>query len=356
MTERAELDLLLSRIDVEVRKAFEAAIRNQAGRINLVALADALRRGDIAAAQEIAAIKPRDVARIGEVLRNAFFAAADLAGRGGRGVVGLFQFDGRRPEALAWAEQNSARLITRLTEESRDAVRETITGGLDLNRSAQSVARDIAGRRVGAARVGSIVGLTGPQAASIARARVGLSSGNPAAMRDYLKLALRDRKFDRLVRLSSGNPAAMRDYLKLALRDRKFDRLVLRAIKEGRPISRADLDRMLEAHKVKALRYRAKVIAQAETFKAAAAGRDQAYRQMLEMDGVTGVTVRWQHNLSAEPRVEHIAMGGTVLPIGQPFVFPDETAMLHPHDDTAPARHVIGCKCIAVYRVQVEKG
>jgi len=329
MTERAELDLLLSRIDVEVRKAFEAAIRNQAGRINLVALADALRRGDIAAAQEIAAIKPRDVARIGEVLRNAFFAAADLAGRGGRGVVGLFQFDGRRPEALAWAEQNSARLITRLTEESRDAVRETITGGLDLNRSAQSVARDIAGRRVGAARVGSIVGLTGPQAASIARARVGLSSGNPAAMRDYLKLALRDRKFDRLVR---------------------------RAIKEGRPISRADLDRMLEAHKVKALRYRAKVIAQAETFKAAAAGRDQAYRQMLEMDGVTGVTVRWQHNLSAEPRVEHIAMGGTVLPIGQPFVFPDETAMLHPHDDTAPARHVIGCKCIAVYRVQVEKG
>jgi len=329
MTERAELDLLLSRIDVEVRKAFEAAIRNQAGRINLVALADALRRGDIAAAQEIAAIKPRDVARIGEVLRNAFFAAADLAGRGGRGVVGLFQFDGRRPEALAWAEQNSARLITRLTEESRDAVRETITGGLDLNLSAQSVARDIAGRRVGAARVGSIVGLTGPQAASIARARVGLSSGNPAAMRDYLKLALRDRK---------------------------FDRLVLRAIKEGRPISRADLDRMLEAHKVKALRYRAKVIAQAETFKAAAAGRDQAYRQMLEMDGVTGVTVRWQHNLSAEPRVEHIAMGGTVLPIGQPFVFPDETAMLHPHDDTAPARHVIGCKCIAVYRVQVEKG
>ena len=329
MTERAELDLLLSRLDVEVRKAFEAAIRNQAGRINLVALADALRRGDIAAAQEIAAIKPRDVARIGEVLRNAFFAAADLAGRGGRGVVGLFQFDGRRPEALAWAEQNSARLITRLTEESRDAVRETITGGLDLNRSAQSVARDIAGRRVGAARVGSIVGLTGPQAASIARARVGLSSGNPAAMRDYLKLALRDRKFDRLVR---------------------------RAIKEGRPISRADLDRMLEAHKVKALAYRGKVIAQAETFKAAAAGRDQAYRQMLEMDGVTGVTVRWQHNLSAEPRVEHIAMGGTVLPIGQPFVFPDETAMLHPHDDTAPARHVIGCKCIAVYRVQVEKG
>lgn len=329
MTERAELDLLLSRLDVEVRKAFEAAIRNQAGRINLVALADALRRGDIAAAQEIAAIKPRDVARIGEVLRNAFFAAADLAGRGGRGVVGLFQFDGRRPEALAWAEQNSARLITRLTEESRDAVRETITGGLDLNRSAQSVARDIAGRRVGAARVGSIVGLTGPQAASIARARVGLSSGNPAAMRDYLKLALRDRKFDRLVR---------------------------RAIKEGRPISRADLDRMLEAHKVKALVYRGKVIAQAETFKAAAAGRDQAYRQMLEMDGVTGVTVRWQHNLSAEPRVEHIAMGGTVLPIGQPFVFPDETAMLHPHDDTAPARHVIGCKCIAVYRVQVEKG
>lgn len=329
MNERAELDRLLAGLDKTVRAAFEDAIRRHAARINLVALADALRRGDIATAVEIAALKPRDVALISETLRGAYFSAGNLVGGNGPGVLGLFQFDGTRPEAMAWAAQNSARLVTRLTEESRDAVRQTIAGGIDMNRPAQSVARDIAGKRVGSVRVGSIVGLTGPQAASIARARAGLSSGNPAALREYLKLALRDRRFDKQVR---------------------------KAIKEGRGIQGADLDRMLEAHKVKALGYRGKVIAQAETFKAAAAGRDHSYRQMLELDGVTGVSVRWQHNLSAEPRVDHIAMSGTVVQIGQPFVFPDGTTMRYPHDDTAPARHVIGCKCIAVYRVQVEKG
>ena len=281
------------------------------------------------AAVEIASLKPRDVFTISETLRNAFFSAGNLVGNGGRGIVGRFQFDGRRPEATVWAAENAAALVTRLTEESRDAVRATVAEGLDANRAVQTVARDIAGKRVGSARVGSIVGLTGPQATTIARARVGLASGDPSELRYYLKLALRDKRFDKMIR---------------------------KALREGRGITGADLDKILQAHKVKALGYRGKVIAQAETFKAAATGRHQAYQQMLEMDGVTGVSVRWQHNLSAEPRVEHIAMSGTVVPIGQPFIFPDGTAMLYPHDEAAPARHVIGCKCIAVYRVQVDKG
>ena len=329
MTARADLERLLADLEPKVRDAFLAAIRNQAARIDLKALTAAIERGDIAAAVEIAGLKPRDVFTIAESLRNAYFSAGGIVGNGGRGVLGQFQFDGNRPEAAAWAAENSAALITRLTEESRDAVRATVAEGLDGNRSAQAVARDIAGKRVGNVRVGSIVGLTGPQATSIARSRVGLASGDPGELRYYLKLALRDKRFDKMIR---------------------------KAIKEGRGIKEPDLSRILQAHKVKALGYRAKVIAQAETFKASAAGQYQAHLQMLAMDGVTGVTVRWQHNLSAEPRVEHVAMGGTVVQIGQPFIFPDGTVMLHPHDPSAPASHVIGCKCIAVYRVQVPRG
>jgi hypothetical protein len=329
MNERADLQRLLATLEPKVRAAFETAVRRHAARIDMAALTDALRRRDIAAAVEIAALKPRDVFGITETVRGAFYGAADLVGNGAGGILGQFQFDGRQFEAMAWSADNSAALITRLTEESRDAVRELITGGFEGARGAQAVARDIAGKRVGNVRVGSVVGLTGPQAASIASARVGLASGDPAALRYYLTLALRDKRLDGMVR---------------------------RALRDGRGITGADLDKILQAHKAKALGYRGRVIAQAETFKAAAAGRDQAYRQMLAMEGVTGVTVRWQHNLSAEPRPDHVAMSGTVVQIGQPFVFPDGTAMRYPHDDTAPARHVIGCRCIAVYRVQVEKG
>lgn len=328
MTERADLDRLIGELEPRVRRVFEAAVRSKASRIDLRALRDALARGDIEEAISIAAIEQRDVFTISEALRGAFFEAGSLVGRGRRGIIGTFQFDGRQQEALAWAQENSARLVTRLTEESRDAVRATITAGFESNRGAQSVARDIAGRRVGAVRVGSVVGLTGPQADSIARARIGLATGDTAALRRYLTLKLRDKRLDGIVR---------------------------RALRDGRAVSAADLDKLTEAHKAKALGYRGKVIAQAETFKAAAAGRDEAYRQMLGMDGVTGVTVRWQHNLSAEPREEHIAMSGTVIRLGESFIFPDGTAMRHPHDENAPARHVIGCKCVAIYRVEVAK-
>lgn len=329
MNERVELSRLIGDLETNVRAEFETAIRRHGARINVQALADALARGDIAEAERIANIKPRDVFSLGEILRGIFFGGAALVGRNRRGVVGEFRFDGRAPDAEAWASQNSARLVTRITEESRDAVRTAITAGFEQSRAPRSIAMDIVGRRVGNGRVGGVVGLTGTQAASITKARAALASGDPVRMREYLELKMRDRRFDALIR---------------------------KAIKEGRPVHNADLDRLLDAHKAKALGYRAKVIAQAETFKAAAAGRDQAYRQMLAMPGVTGISVRWQHNLSAEPRLEHVAMNGTVVPIGQSFVFPDGTAMRYPHDENAPARHVIGCRCTAIYRVEVEKG
>lgn len=328
MNERVDLQRLLADLEPKVRAAFEEAIRDHAARIDVRALTEALARGDMAEAERIANIEPRDVFPLSEMLRGVFFGAAMLVGRRQRGVMGQFRFDGRQFEAEQWAAQNSARLVTRITEESRDAVREAIRGGLDASRSPQSVARDIAGRRVGQTRVGGMVGLTGPQAASISKARAALASGDAARMRAYLDLKLRDRRFDKLVR---------------------------QAIKEGRAVKPADLDRILEAHKAKALGYRGKVIAQAETFKAAAAGRHESYRQMLTMDGVTGITVRWQHNLSAEPRAEHVAMNGTVVQFGQSFNFPDGTVMRYPHDEDAPARHVIGCKCVAIYRVIVGK-
>jgi hypothetical protein len=224
--------------------------------------------------------------------------------------------------------QHGADLVTAITEESRQSVRAVVMDGLAQSRTTAAIARDIAGVRIGEKRVGGIIGLTSPQTDSIIKARAALSSGDPVRMRAYLGLATRDRRFDPTIR---------------------------RAIREGRAIKGPDLDRIMEAHKSVALKKRALLIAKKESFTATAAGRHQAYLQMMEMPGVVGASVRWQHNLSAEPRVDHVAMSGTVVQIGQPFIFPDGTMMLHPHDETAPAKHVIGCRCTAVYRVQVEK-
>lgn len=328
MNERVDLQRLLAELEPKVRAAFEEAISDHAARIDTRALAEALARGDMAGAERIANIEPRDVFPLAEALRGVFFGAALLVGRRQRGVLGQFRFDGRQFEAEQWASQNSARLVTRITEESQEAVREAIRGGLEAARTPQATARDIAGRRVGQARVGGMVGLTGPQAASISKARAALASGDAARMRAYLDLKLRDRRFDKLVR---------------------------QAIKEGRAVKPADLDRILEAHKAKAVGYRGKVIAQAETFKAAAAGRDEAYRQLLQTPGVVGITKKWVHGLSGDPRIDHVRMNGTVVDYAAGFVMDDGTVMRFPHDPDAPARHTLGCRCSCFYRVIVRK-
>lgn len=329
MNEQVSLAALLARLEPELRRAFVDAIQRHATLIDITALREALLRGDVIRAMEVASIEARTLSPLVESIRRGFFDGAMLAGRGQRGIVGRFSFDGRHPDAEAWIIRHGAELVTAITEESRQSVRAVVLDGLEQSRTTAAIARDIAGVKIGDKRVGGIVGLTSPQTDSIIKARAALASGDPVRMRAYLGLATRDRRFDPAIR---------------------------KAIREGRAIKGPELDRIMEAHKSKALKKRADLIARKETFTATAEGRHQAYLQMLDMPGVVGASVRWQHNLSAEPRVDHVAMSGTIVQIGQPFLFPDGTMMLHPHDPNAPIGHTAGCRCIGVYRVQLAKG
>ena len=329
MKEEALLAKLVADLEPQIRRAFLDAIQRHANLIDVQALRAALERGDIIRAMEVASVDRRALSPVLEAVRRGFFDAGMLVGEGQRGIVGRFSFDGRHPFAEAWVSRHGAEFVTSVTEESRESVRAVILDGLEQSRTPASMARDIGGVKIGNKRVGGIVGLTSPQTDSIIKARSALASGDAARMRAYLNLKMRDKGFDPTIR---------------------------KAIREGRAINGPELDRIMEAHKSKALKYRANVIAQTESSYATAEGRHQAYTQMLDMPGVTGVSVRWQHNLSAVPRVDHVAMSGTIVQIGQPFLFPDGTMMMHPHDPAAPAKHVIGCRCIGVYRVQVERG
>ena len=95
MNDRIDIARLLADLEPKVRQEFEQALRKHAARIDVRALADALARGDVAEAERIANVEPRELFPLGEILRGVFFGAATLAGRGKRGVVGQFSFDGR---------------------------------------------------------------------------------------------------------------------------------------------------------------------------------------------------------------------------------------------------------------------
>lgn len=327
----------IRKLEPELRKAFERTIQQAAGSVDQAVLARLLEAGEIERAVELLRINraimfPFDDAIRAVYITGGTMVAADLP----RGLAGRFAFDGRHVRAEAWVRDHVGTLIQGIEQESIETTRRVIREGLEAGRSHRAVAREITGRKVGTRRVGGYLGLTSEQTDHVLRARAILS--DPEQIREYF---VKDRKTGR-----------MKPRYKLS--DRRFDGLIKRAIKDGKALSGADLDRVMEAHRAKALGYRGRVIARHEAHTALAAGREEAFTQMLDNPEVEMVTVRWQHNLSQEPRPDHLAMNGTVIELGQTFDFAD-ASMKHPHDPAGGARHSIGCRCIAVYRVRFRR-
>lgn len=288
----------------------------------------ALNEGDIERAVELLRIDQAILFPLADAVRGAFiFGGQSALGEQGRGLSGRFSFDGRHARAERWIDQHVGALIQGIQDEQVEMTRTVISEGLQNGRGSAAIAREIVGRKVGQKRVGGFLGLTSEITDSIIRGRARLLSGDPSELRKYLKLRLRDKRYDRQIR---------------------------GAIKKGKPITGRSLDTIMEAHRSKALGYRGWVVAKNESHTALAAGRDESYRQMLENPEVEKVTVRWQHNLSTEPRLEHLEMDGTVIEMGETFSFPD-VEMKHPHDPAGGAKHSIGCRCIGIYRVRFRR-
>ena len=331
LSQRAQIEALIKRFEPQVREAFLAMFYRLRSEIDRDAFIAAFEAGDIERAVRLFRLDDAALFPLEDAIRATFIA-------GGQSVVaptglrGGFGFNGRHLRAEQWTRAIGSDLIQGIRDDTLAMARQVITSGLSEARGARAVALDLTGtlNRLTGQREGGFLGLTSQMTDAIITGRAKLASGDPAMMREYLDLKLRDKRFDPTIR---------------------------KAIAEGRPIRGAELDRIMTAHKSKALAYRGQIIARNETFTAQAAGRDEAYRQMLEKPGVADVTMRWQHNLSREPRPEHVAMNGTIISLskGETFSFPDGARMKHPHDPAGGAKHSIGCRCIAVGRVVLER-
>lgn len=330
VSQQRAIDAILREMEPRIRDAFIRAIYLARDGIDAGELIAALQAGDIERAVRLFRLDDAAMFPLEDAVRATFIAGgqAVVAPAGLRGAWG---FNGRHLRAEQWTQNIGSTLIQGIRDDTLDMARKVITAGLQEGFTPQKVQRDLTGtlNKLTGRREGGFLGLTAQQTDSIIAGRAKLASGDPAMMREYLDLRLRDRRYDPAIR---------------------------KAIADGRPIRGAELDKIMLAHKNKALKYRGEVIAKNEAFTAQAAGRDEAYRQMLDRSDVTDVTARWQHNLSQVPRPDHVAMSGTVISLrkGEFFEFSD-ARMKHPHDPAGGAKHSIGCRCIAVYRVELER-
>lgn len=222
--------------------------------------------------------------------------------------------------------------MTRIVDEQREAIREVIEAGIAAGRGPRDTALDIVGRINPATkrREGGIVGLNAPQAKAWRNAADELDALDPA-------------------------------YFSRKLRDKRFDRMVRRAIEDGKPLAKADRQRILNRYQDRMLKHRGDTIARTETIASLNAGRDQGIRQLIDAGNITEdqVVKVWD---SAGPdgrtRDTHLAMEGQRRRLGEPFTTPTGARLMHPGDATlgAPGSEVINCRCVLRFDIDFYRG
>ncbi|KKX29184.1 head morphogenesis protein SPP1 [Rhizobium sp. LC145] len=327
-------DELLDRYEPRLAAAFREGVEAIKSTIVLKTVVERLERGDIAGAIRAIQFEPEAFSALEIALQEAFNAGGvnmvqslpQLVAPDGTRV--LFQFGVRNLEAERLIREQSSTLVTNIVEDQREALRIAFEAGLAQGRNPTATALEVVGRvnRVTGRREGGVIGLTSRQAEFITRARESLLSGNLDGMRSYLALKTRDRR---------------------------FDRTVLKAIREDRPVDRELVAKIIGRLSDRNLLLRAETIALEETRTALFSVRDNAIRQQIEGGKIAAqeVTKKWRHSGSEHPRLQHIAMSGQSVGIDQPFVAPDGTHLMYPHDPKAPVRHRIGCKCRVEYDI-----
>jgi hypothetical protein len=312
--QRAIYDALVAKGEQDIADAFlQAAGSLDVSFADLVA---AIEAGDFLTIERLITPSAATLFPIAEAMRQTFIAGGLSALRI---VGGTFGFDGRNPRATAFIDRQGGALIQQIQDDQRQAVR--IVLNETQGEGAAAIGRKIVGTVNPATkrREGGIVGLTAQQTQWAMNAQRELEQLDPA-------------------------------YFQRKQRDLRFDRTVRKAIRDGKPLSQADIDRITNRYRDKLLKQRGLVIGATEANKAATAGQWEAFSQLRDQG--TRVTKRWQHGFSREPRMDHVALGfAPARPFDQPFIMGDGTPLMYPHEEGAPAEHVINCKCSVIYRI-----
>ncbi|MER8806030.1 head morphogenesis protein [Mesorhizobium australicum] len=334
LTPRQRFEILVSQFEPAIRAAFIEAIDDITSYIVLRRIVERLERGDVNGAiramhLDEAAFRPLD-----EAIRQAFNGGGvdtveqmpALRDPFGHRIV--VRWDARNLTAERWLQEHSAQLVTGIVQDQQIAIRTALEAGLAHGDDPTKTATAVVGRisTITGRREGGIVGLASTQAQYVATAREELLSGDPAQLRNYLERTRRDRR---------------------------FDKRILAAIRDGKPLPAPLVDRITGRYSDSLLKLRADTIGLHETFAALGASKDIGFRQQMEKGTLHAqhVTKTWKHTPQERSRLQHIRMQGQVVGFDQPFMAPDGTQIPYPHAPGVPAKHTLGCKCLAEYKI-----
>lgn len=329
-TARQRLEALSAKFEPALQAAFLAAIDDLRNGAQIGRIAERLERGDIDGALRALNIEPAAFRLFEESVREAYIGGgiATTSGlpplRDPSGAQVVFRFDARSPGAEAFMQDLSGRRITRMTDDILVAARQHMTQGMVDGRNPRSVALDLVGRinRATGRREGAIIGLSSSQEGFVATARQDLLSGDPARLRHYLGLGRRDRR---------------------------FDRTVLAAIRDGKPLTRDVIDRIIGRLSDSYLLLRGETIARTEAIGALNASHRESFEQAIASGNVQRQDVRkvWRATRDNRTRDTHRVIGDESVGFDELF----SNGLLYPCDPNGPALEVVNCRCSVDYRI-----
>lgn len=314
--------ILLERHEPALAAAFMEAIDNLRAGAQIRLLERALASGDIETALRALNLDEFAFEQLLEELRAAYLDAGQQSADGLPRTVGRVRFSGRNPRAEAWLRDHSASFVTRLLEDQRQAVRQSLVDLMQRGAAPRTGVTAIVGpvSRVTGRREGGILGLSAPQEASVRLARQ---------------------------QLESADPATLRAYLARSRRDRRFDRSITKALREGRPVEPAIAARAVTAYERRLLALRAETIARTEAMSALGAAQDEALRQAVESGSVQAFQIRrvWRSASDLRVRHTHRDLNGDSVGLDETFMSPSGATLRYPGDPSAPTSERVNCRC-----------
>jgi hypothetical protein len=333
VTQLSDIEEMARKLEPQVARAILDALQQQAESVDLRELEIALSTGQISHALSLLSIDKFDavMAPAQSALRRGVFAAgASTVARALlptlRGVA--FRFNELNPRLIDWLQRYELNLIREINDKTREGVRTYLTTGMTEGKNPRAVAKEVK----------QIVGLTDRQAIAVKNFRRNLETFHLRRTAQAWGLG---NKIDRAPGGAQvfkpdddGTPKDAIDERRL--RDFRYDKMLQRAMEQSKPLTPAQIDKMVDAYSRKYLKHRAETIARTEALRTTNVGVQDAWRQAIDQGKVATDSVRRKWIVAADERLCEFcapipSMNGKLgVRMDQPFQTPKGPQMLPP--------------------------
>lgn len=307
---RRLLENLIARAEPRIRRRFGEIILRLKQENSLAALAALISTGRIDDALSLLGSAANQLAT---TVQAVWIGAGSEVAQAMSSALGItVSFDVTNFAAVNAMQANKLALVREFTAQQRAATREALLDGITR-------------------------GLNPREQARAFRDSIGLTQRQQRAVNNYRRL-LEENSAEALTR---------------RLRDARFDRSVRTAIANEQPLTRGQIDKMVDRYRERYLRHRSEVIARTEALRSVHEGAEETFRQAMADGRFTAEEVRRIWNTAKDERVRstHAPMHRQEQAVGVPFLSGAGAALRYPGDATAPPEETIQCRCVVATRV-----